>query len=121
MNSISKNVYTDKWDDIVNKYSNKYQSTIKMNPVDVKSSTYSDCSKKKNDKDLKYKIGDIVRVSKFKNIFAKGYTPNWFEEVFVIQKVKNNVPRTCVISDLNGKEIVGTFYENELQIKSRKI
>ena len=66
--------------------------------------------KVKNDKDSKFKIGDIVRISKYKNIFAKGYDPNWSEEVFVIKKVKNTVPWTYVISDLKGKEIVGTFY-----------
>ena len=79
MTSISKNVYIDKLDDIVNKYSNTYHSTIKMKPVDVKSNTYIDSSKEINDKDPKFKIGDIVRISKYKNIFAKGYTPNWSE------------------------------------------
>ena len=82
MTSISKNMYIDKLDDIVDKYKNIYPTTIKMKPVDVKSSTYIDSSKKINDKDPKFKIGDIVRISKFKNIFAKGYVPNWSEEVF---------------------------------------
>ena len=86
MTSISKNVYIDKLDDIVNKYNNTYHSTIKMKPVDVKSNTYINSSKEINDKDPKYKIGDIVRISKYKNIFARGYTPNWTEEVFVIKK-----------------------------------
>ena len=71
--------------------------------------------KKTNDKDPKYKVGDRVRISKYKNIFAKGYTPNWSEEIFVIKKVKNTVPWTYVINDLNGEEIMGTFYEKELQ------
>ena len=92
INSISKNVYIDKLDDIVNKYNNICHSTIKMKPVDVKSSTYIDSSKENNDKDPKFKIGDIVRISKHKYIFAKGYTPNWSEEVFVIKKFKNTVP-----------------------------
>ena len=92
MTSISKNVYVDKLDDIVNKYNNTYHSTIKMKPVDVKSNTYIDSSKEINDKDPKFKIGDIVRISKYKNIFAKGYVPNWSEKVFVIKKVKNTVP-----------------------------
>ena len=87
MTSISKNVYIDKLDDIVNKYNNTYHSTIKMKPVDVKSNTYIDSSKEINDKDPKFKIGDIVRISKYKNIFAKGYVPNWSEEVFVIKKL----------------------------------
>ena len=86
MTSVSKNVYIDKLDDIVNKYNNTYHSTIKMKPVDVKSSTYIDSSK-----DPKFKIGDFVRISKYKNIFAKGYTPNWSEEVFMIKKVKITV------------------------------
>ena len=115
MTSISKNVYIDKLDDIVNKYNNTYHSTIKMKPVDVKSSTYIDSSKEINDKDPKFKIGDIVRISKYKNIFAKGYVPNWSEEVFVIKKVKNTVPWKYVI-----KEIVGMFYEKELQKTNQK-
>ena len=72
-------------------------------------------SKEINDKNLKSKVGDNVRISKHKNVFAKGYTPNWSEEVFVIKKVKNALPWTYVMSDLNGEEIGGTFYENELE------
>ena len=68
-----------------------------------------------NDKDPKFKVVDHVRISKCKNIFAKGYTPNWSEEVFVIKKVKNTVPWTYIINDLNGEEVIGTFYEKELQ------
>ena len=71
--------------------------------------------KEVNDRDPKFKIGDYVRISKYKNIFAKGYMPNWSEEVFIISKIKNTVPWTYVINDLNGEEIIGTFYENELQ------
>ena len=93
MTSISKNVYIDKLDDIVNKYNNTYHSTIKMKPVDVKSNTYIDFNKETNIKDPKFNIGDIIRISKYKNIFAKGYTPNWSEEVFVIKKVKNTVAK----------------------------
>ena len=72
-------------------------------------------SKKVNYKDPKFKVGDRERISKYKNIFAKWYMPNWSEEVFVIKKVKNTVPWTYVIDDLNGEEIIGTFYEKELQ------
>ena len=72
-------------------------------------------SKEINDKNPKFKVGDNVRISKHKNVFAKGYTPNWSEEVFVIKKVKNALPWTYVMSDLNGEEIGGTFYENELE------
>ena len=88
MASISKNVYNDKLDDIVNKYNNTYHSTIKMKPVDVKSNIYIDSSKEINDKNPKFKIGDNVRISKHKNVFLKGYTPKWSEDVFMIKKVK---------------------------------
>ena len=115
MTSIWKNMYIDKLDDIVNEYNNTYHRTIKMKPADVKDNTYIDFKKEVNDKDPKFKIGDHVRISKYKNIFAKGYTPNWSEEVFVIKKVKNTVPWTLVINDLNGDEIIGTFYGKELQ------
>ena len=115
MTSVSKNVYIDKSDDIVNEYNNIYHGKIKMKPVDVKNNTYIDSSKEINDKDPKFKVGDHVGISKHKNIFAKRYTPNWSEEVFVIKKVKNTVPWTYVINDLNVEKIIGTFYEKELQ------
>ena len=86
-----------------------------MKPVDVKNDTYIDSYKEVHDKDPKSKVGDHARVSKYKNIFAKGYTPNWCEEVFVIKRVKNTVPWTYVISDLNGEEMIWTFYEKELR------
>ena len=114
MTSISKNVYIDKLDDIVDEYNNTY-TTIKMKPIDVKDNTYINISKEINNKDPKFKVGDNVRISKYKNIFAKGYMPSWSEEVFVIKKVKNTIPWTYVINDLNGEEIIGTFYEKELQ------
>ena len=115
MTSISKNVYIDKLDDIVNEYNNTYHTIIKMKPIDVKDNIYINTDKEINDKDPKFKVGDRVRISKYKNIFAKGYMPNGSEEVFVIKKVKNTVPWTYVINDLNGEEIIGTFYEKELQ------
>ena len=71
-------------------------------------------------KDPKFKVGDNVRNSKYKNIFAKGYTPNWSEVVFVINKIKNTVPWAYAISDLNGELITGSFYEKELQKTSHK-
>ena len=111
MTSISKNVYIDKLDDIVDEYNNIYHTTIKMQPADVKDNTHINADKKINNKDPKFKVGDHVRISKYKNIFAKGYMPNWREEVFVTKKVKNTVPWTYVINDLNGEEITGTFYE----------
>ena len=115
MTSTSKNVYINKLDDIVKEYNNKYHTSIKIKPVDVKDKTYIDFKKETNDKNPKFKVGDHVRISKCKNIFAKGYMPNWSEEIFVIKKIKNTVPWTYVINDLNGKEIIGTFYEKELQ------
>ena len=86
--------------------------------VNVKS--YIDSSKEINDINPKFKIGDNVRISKYKNFFAKGYTPNWSEEVFVIEKIKNTLPWTYIISDFQGKEIGGTFYKNELQKQIKK-
>ena len=95
----------------MNKYNNAYHKTIKIKPVDVKSRKYK--------KDSKFKVDDHVRILKCKNIFAKGYTPNWSDVVLVIKKVKNNVPSTYVIIDLKGEEVVGTFYKKELQKTNR--
>ena len=85
MTSISKNVYIDKLDDIVHKYNNKKHRRIKMKPIDVKDNTYIDFGKEVNGNDPKFKVGDYVRISKYKSIFAEGYTPDWSEEVFVIK------------------------------------
>ena len=108
-------MYIDKLDDIVKEYNNKYHTSIKMKPADVKDNTYINVKKETNDKSPRFKVGDHVRISKYKNIFAEGYMPNWSEEIFVIKKIKNTVPWTDVINDLNGEEIIGTFYEKELQ------
>ena len=86
-----------------------------MKPVDVEDNTYIDFKKEVNDKDHKFKVGNHVRISKYKNIFAKGYTPNWSEEVFIVSKTKNTFPWTYGIHDLNGEEVIGRFYEKELQ------
>ena len=115
MISISKNVYIDKLQDIVDEYNNTYHTAIKMKPIDVEHNTHINTDKEINDKDPKFKVRDRVIISKYKNIFAKDYTPNWSEEVFAIKKVKNTVPWTYVINDLNGEEIIGTLYEKELQ------
>ena len=109
MTSVSKNVKINRLDDIVNKYNNSYHNAIKMKPIDVKWRTYIDSSKEINEKNPKFKIGDTVRVSKYKIMFAKGYAPNWFQDVFVTKKVKNTVPWTYVINDLYGEEIAETF------------
>ena len=107
----------DRLDNIVNEYNNRYHGKVQIKPVDVKDNTYIDSMELllSNDKDPKFKVGNHVKISKYKNIFAKGYTANWPEEVFVIKKVKNTVPWTYVINDLNGDDIIGTFYEKELQ------
>ena len=113
--AISKNIYFDVLDDIADKYNNTVHKTIEMKPIDVTSDSYAEYNKDSNKKDPNFKIGDHVRISKYKNIFAKWYTPNWSKEVFVISKIRNTVPWTYVISDLNGEEITGSFYEKELQ------
>ena len=92
MTSRWKNVYIDKLNDLVNEYKNKHHRPIKMKPVDVKDNAYIDFSEEVTDKNLKFKVSDHIRISKFKKKFAKRYTPNWFEEPFVIKEVKNTVP-----------------------------
>ena len=104
MTSISKKVCADKLDDIVDKYNNKYHKTIKIKPVDINLSMYIDFNKENNKEGPKFN-----RISKYKNIFAKGYLLNWSKEIFVNNKIKNTVPWTYVISDPNGEQIVGTF------------
>ena len=91
-----------------------------MKPVDVKPSMYIDFNKKNNKVVPEFKVGDIIRILKYKKIFAKGYVPNWSKVVFVIKKVKNTVPSTYVISDLKGQKIVGNFYEKEKQKTNQK-
>ena len=103
MTAISKNVYFNVLNDIVDDYNNTYQKTIKMKPVDVKSNSFAEYNEESNERDPKFKVGNHVRISKYKSIFAKGYSPNWSEEIFVIEKIKNTVPWNYVISDLNGK------------------
>ena len=120
MSSISENVHINQLDDIVNNYNNRYHSTLKTKPFDVKSSTYIDSSQEVNNKDPKFNIVYIVRISKHKNISAKDYVQSWSEEVSLITKVKNTIPWIYVISDLNGAEIFGTFYKKYLQKAIRK-
>ena len=118
---IGKNVYIDDvLDDIVKKYNNTIHSSVKMTPKDVTDDSFAEYSEETNKKSPKFKIGDNVRISKYKNIFAKGYTPNWSEEVFFVNKVQNTVPWTYLINDLNGEENKGSFYEKELQKTNQK-
>ena len=113
-------MYIDKLYDIANNYNNTYYEKIKMKPFDVEDNTYIDFSKESNNKDHKFQVGDHVRISKSKKIFAKGYTSNCSEEIFVIKKIKNAVLLTYVISDRNGEKIVGRFYEKELLKTNQK-
>ena len=119
MTAISKNVYFDVLDDIVNKYNNTVHRTIKMKPIDVTSDSYAEYNEDSNITKPKFKVGDHVRISKYKNIFAKGYTQNW-SEVFVVSKIKDTLPWTYVISDLNGEKIAGSFYEKNCKKLAKK-
>ena len=120
MTTIGKNVYFNVLDDIVDEYNNSFHSSIKMKPKDVKDDSFAEYSEESNKKDPKFKGGDDVRTSKYINVFSKGYTPNWYEEVFVVNKVQNTVPWTYLIDDLNGEEIKGSIYEKELQKTDQK-
>ena len=111
MIASSKNVYFIVLNDIVNKYSNTVHRTIKRKPIDVTDESYAKYNEYFNKKDPKFKVVDYVRISKYKNIFAKEYTPNWSEEVFVISKIKNTVLWTYVVNDLHGEVITESFYE----------
>ena len=91
-----------------------------MKPIDFTSDSCAEYNENSNEKIPKFKVSDHVRISKYKNIFAKGYTQNWSEEVFVVSKIKNTVPWTCVISDLNGEPITGSSYEKELRKTSQE-
>ena len=91
-----------------------------MKPIEVTDDSYAEYNEESNKRNPKFKVGNDVRISKYKNIFAKGYVPNWSEEVFVFSKIKNTVPWTYVINDLNGEEIIGRFYGKELQKTNQK-
>ena len=112
MTAIQQNIYFDVLDDIVDK-------TIKMKPIKVTGNYCAEYNEIPDKKDPKFKVGNNVRICKCKNIFAKGYTSNW-SEVFVINKIKNAGPWTYAISNLNGEEITGSFYEKELQKTNQK-
>ena len=108
MTATGKNVYYV-LDDVVNQYDNTKHSTIKMKPKDV---GYID---KHNKKSARYNVGDRARISRFKNIFAKGYTLNWSREIFIINKINDTVPYTYNLKDLNDEEILASFYDRELR------
>ena len=131
--SIGKNVYYDVLDDVVNEYNNTKHDIIKVKPKNVKNDTTKSTAEpsflersaiarnkrvyidEHNEKSARYNVGDRVRISKFKNIFAKGYTPNWSREIFIINKINDTVPYMYNLKDLNDGEIIGSFYDRELQ------
>ena len=115
MTATRKNVYYDVLDDILNECNNTKHNTIKMKPKDVGNHNKRVYIDEHNEKRSRFKVGDIVRIFKFKNIFAKGYTPNWSREILIVNKINDTVPYTYNIKDLNGEEIIGSFYDRELQ------
>ena len=124
MTATGKNVYYDVLDDVVNEYNNTKHNTIKMKPKDVKNDTTKSSAIARNkrvyidehhEKSARYNVGDRVRISKFKNIFAKGYTPNWSREIFIVNKINDTVSYTYNLKDLNDEEITGSFCDRELQ------
>ena len=107
--------------DTVNRYNNTVHKTIKMKPIDVTNDSYAEYNEDFNKKGPKFKVNDDhVRISKYKNIFAKGYAPNWSEELFIVNEIKNTVPWTYTISDLNGEKVIRSFYEKELRKTNQK-
>ena len=120
MTAISKNVYFDVLDDIVDKYKNKVQRNIKMKPIDVTGDYYAEYNEDFNKKGPTFKVGDHVRISKYKIIFAKGHAPNWSEEVFVVNKIKNTVPWIYVVSDLNGGKLLEAFMKKNCKNLMKK-
>ena len=113
MTAIGKNAYYV-LDDVINEYNSTKHSTIKMKPIDVidNKRVYID---EHNEKDSRFKVGDRVRIYKFKNIFPKGYTTNWSKEIFIVDKVNDTVPYKYNLKDLNDEEVIGSFYGKELQ------
>ena len=114
MTATGKNAYYDVLDDVANEYNNTKHNTIKMKPKDVGDNKRVYINEH-NEKDSRFKVGDRVRISKFKIIFAKGYAPNWSKEIFIVDKINDTVPYTYNLKDLNYEEIKGSFYYRELQ------
>ena len=115
MTATGKNVYYDVLDDVVNEYNNTNHNSVKMKPKDVKNDIKRVYIDEHNERDSGFKVGDRVRIIKFKNIFAEGYTPNWSTEIFIVNKIDDTVPYTYNLKDLDGEEIIGSFYDRELQ------
>ena len=115
MTATGKNIYDDVLDDIVNEYNNTKHSTIKIKPKDVRYNNKRVYIDEHYEKDSRFEVGDRVRIFKFKNIFAKGYTPNWSRAIFIVNKINDTVPYTYNLKDLNDEEIIDSFYDRELQ------
>ena len=115
MTATGKNVYYHVLYDIVNEYNNTRHNTINMKPKDVKNDNKRVYINEHNKKSARDNVGDRVRISIFKNIFAKGYTPNCSREIFIINKINDTVPYTYNLKDLNDEAIIGSFYDRELQ------
>ena len=120
MTAVSKNVYFDVFDNILNKFNNTVCRTIKMKPIDVTFDSYAEYNENSNVIQPKFKVGYHVRTSKHKIVFAKGYTQNWSDDVFVVSKINDTFPWIYKISDLNSEKIAGSFYEKELQKTSQE-
>ena len=120
MTANSKNVYFDVLDNIVDEYDNTHHKTIKIKLIDVKNDSFAKYNEESSERDPKLKVGVHVRISKYKNIFAKRNGANWSGEIFVVKNKKNTVPCTYVISDLNGEEIICSSYQKELQKTNQK-
>ena len=115
MTATSKYVYYDVLDDVVNKYNNTTHNTIKMKPIDVGDNNKRVYIDEHNQKGSRFKLDDRVRISRYKNKFAKGYTPNWSKEIFIVDKINDTVSYTYNLKDLNDEEIIGSFYDKQLQ------
>ena len=120
MTAVSKNVYFDVLDNILNKFNNTVCRTIKMKPIDVTFDSYAEYNENSNVIQPKFKVGYHVRTSKHKIVFAKGYTQNWSDDVSVVSKINDTFPWIYKISDLNSEKIAGSFYEKELQKTSQE-
>ena len=115
MTATGKNVYYDVLDDAVYKYNNTKHNTIKMKPIDVGDNNERMYIDEHNEKESKFKVDDRVRISRYKDIYSKGYAPNWSSEIFIVNKINDTVPYTYHLKDLNDEEIIGSFYDKELQ------
>ena len=120
MAAVSENVYFNAFDDIVNNYNNAIHGTMQMKPVDVTFDSYADHNEDFNKKRSKFKVGDCAQISKQKNIFGKGYSQNWSEEVVVVSKIENTVPWTYTVTDLNGDQLLEVFMKKNCKKLVRK-